>query len=189
MATARAATAMHCAGAARGGDALRGRGRAGGAAAAARAAPRRVRGAPRGAPGEWVSTGTARGGYLRRRPAVAASASAGEAPTPSSSQAVFEPLMRGVRGDVARRLPHLRTDVLDGLNVKCLASTCFMFFGCIAPAIAFGGVLEVATRGAMVRLSLRREARDAGPAHRVTVLTSLARWKRRASWRWSSRRR
>ena len=57
--------------------------------------------------------------------------------------------MRGVREDVARRLPHLGTDVLDGLNVKCLASTCFMFFGCIAPAIAFGGVLEVATRGAM----------------------------------------
>lgn len=57
--------------------------------------------------------------------------------------------MHGVRDDIARRLPHLKTDVVEGFSMKCLASTCFMFFGCIAPAIAFGGVLEVATKGAM----------------------------------------
>lgn len=51
--------------------------------------------------------------------------------------------------DIKRRLPLYASDYLDGLNSKSLASILFMFFACVAPAIAFGGLLSVMTEGAI----------------------------------------
>ena len=51
----------------------------------------------------------------------------------------------GLREDVARRWRHYRSDFLDGLHPKCVASTLFLFFACLAPTITFGGVMAVQT--------------------------------------------
>lgn len=51
----------------------------------------------------------------------------------------------GLRLDIARRLPHYLGDFLDGLHVKCLGSTLFLFFACLAPAITFGGIMAAET--------------------------------------------
>lgn len=56
-------------------------------------------------------------------------------------------LCGGLRSDVARRWPHYLSDFHDGLNAKCVASTLFLFFACLAPAVTFGGVMAVQTDG------------------------------------------
>ena len=53
----------------------------------------------------------------------------------------------GIRQDVARRWPHYLSDFLDGLHAKCVGSTLFLFFACLAPAVTFGGVMAVQTGG------------------------------------------
>lgn len=53
----------------------------------------------------------------------------------------------GLRRDIARRRPHYLSDFRDGLHAKCLGSTLFLFFACLAPAVTFGGVMAVATDG------------------------------------------
>ena len=70
----------------------------------------------------------------------------GGAPRPALLEPVGEGLRRDFRG---RFLPNLASDLADGLNLKCLASVLFMAFACLAPAVAFGGLLEVQTQGAM----------------------------------------
>jgi mannitol/fructose-specific phosphotransferase system IIA component (Ntr-type) len=56
-------------------------------------------------------------------------------------------LCGGIQQDVACRWPHYINDFLDGLNVKCVGSTLFLFFACLAPAVTFGGVMAVLTDG------------------------------------------
>ncbi len=56
-------------------------------------------------------------------------------------------LFQGLLDDVRRRLPHYKSDWVDGLSAKSLASTFFLFFACLAPAVAFGGLLSVLTKG------------------------------------------
>lgn len=51
--------------------------------------------------------------------------------------------------DVRRKAPHWTSDWVDGLNVKALASTIFLFFACLAPSVAFGGLLSAMTNGAI----------------------------------------
>jgi len=51
----------------------------------------------------------------------------------------------GLRQDIARRLPHYLSDFRDGLHAKCLGSTLFLFFACLAPAVTFGGVMAELT--------------------------------------------
>ena len=51
----------------------------------------------------------------------------------------------GLRQDLARRLPHYAQDFRDGLHTKCLGSTLFLFFACLAPAVTFGGVMAIDT--------------------------------------------
>ncbi len=58
-------------------------------------------------------------------------------------------LAGGLRDDVARRWPHYLSDFRDGLHVKCVGSTLFLFFACLAPAVTFGGVMAVQTNGAI----------------------------------------
>jgi mannitol/fructose-specific phosphotransferase system IIA component (Ntr-type) len=54
-------------------------------------------------------------------------------------------LWGGVRADWARRLPHYWNDYRDGLHLKTLSSTLFLFFACLAPAITFGGIMAELT--------------------------------------------
>lgn len=58
-------------------------------------------------------------------------------------------LFGGVMNDIGRRLPHYRSDFTDGLSGKSMASILFLFFACLAPAIAFGGLLSVLTEGSI----------------------------------------
>ncbi|TWT90122.1 Nitrogen regulatory protein [Pseudobythopirellula maris] len=53
----------------------------------------------------------------------------------------------GVRDDLRRRLPLYASDFIDGLHPKCLGSTLFLLFACLAPAVTFGGVMAVETGG------------------------------------------
>ena len=51
--------------------------------------------------------------------------------------------------DIKRTLSTYGSDFGDGFNSKSLASVFFLFFACLAPAIAFGGLLESLTGGAV----------------------------------------
>jgi hypothetical protein len=62
---------------------------------------------------------------------------------------IFEPLGVGVKRDFGARFPLYASDIKDGLNAQTLATTLFLFFACLAPAIGFGGTLGAATGGAM----------------------------------------
>jgi mannitol/fructose-specific phosphotransferase system IIA component (Ntr-type) len=69
---------------------------------------------------------------------------AGKEPTPQP----FTPtgrLFGGWIADIRRRLPHYASDYRDGLHAKCVASTLFLFFACLAPAVAFGGIMAQLT--------------------------------------------
>ena len=54
----------------------------------------------------------------------------------------------GLKADIQRRLKHYASDFSDGLHTKTLASTLFLFFACLAPAIIFGGLMDIKTGGA-----------------------------------------
>lgn len=56
-------------------------------------------------------------------------------------------LFGGIKADLARRLPLYASDFSDGLKPKVLASALFLFFACVAPAVAFGGLLSELTNG------------------------------------------
>lgn len=51
----------------------------------------------------------------------------------------------GLMADIRRRLPHYPGDFRDGLHPKVLASTLFLFFACLAPAVTFGGMMAEMT--------------------------------------------
>ena len=53
----------------------------------------------------------------------------------------------GLRNDIARRWPSYLSDFTDGFHAKCVGSTLFLFFACLAPAVTFGGVMAVQTDG------------------------------------------
>lgn len=48
----------------------------------------------------------------------------------------------GLIGDIKRRLPRYASDFQDGLHPKTVASTLFLFFACLAPAVTFGGIMS-----------------------------------------------
>ncbi len=56
-------------------------------------------------------------------------------------------LFGGIVGDIRRRKKHYLSDFTDGLHAKTLASTFFLYFACLAPAIIFGGLMEAKTGG------------------------------------------
>lgn len=58
-----------------------------------------------------------------------------------------EGFLAGARADVQRRLKGYADDFRDGLHPKTLSSAAFMLFACLAPAIAFGGVMGTYTEG------------------------------------------
>ncbi|MBW2507084.1 MAG: HCO3- transporter [Deltaproteobacteria bacterium] len=53
----------------------------------------------------------------------------------------------GILADVRRKLPYYASDFTDGFNLKGLATVLFLFFACLAPSIAFGGLLAFLTDG------------------------------------------
>ena len=53
----------------------------------------------------------------------------------------------GLKSDFLRRWKHYRQDFRDGLRAKSVASTVFMFFACVAPAVTFGGLMGSETGG------------------------------------------
>lgn len=55
--------------------------------------------------------------------------------------------LAGLIGDIRRRWPHYASDFTDGLHPKCVATTLFLFFACLAPTVAFGGLLLALTNG------------------------------------------
>ena len=54
---------------------------------------------------------------------------------------------QGLSQDVVRRLPHYRSDFYDARNRKVLSSAFYLFFACLANAIAFGSLLGFLTGG------------------------------------------
>ncbi len=54
-----------------------------------------------------------------------------------------------LRADARRRLGTYLADWRDGLHPKVIASTLFLFFACLAPAVAFGGLMSEQTGGAI----------------------------------------
>lgn len=56
---------------------------------------------------------------------------------------------KGLMSDIKQKAPFLVSDVTDGVSIKVLSSVFFLFFACLAPAVAFGGMLGIATSGAM----------------------------------------
>jgi HCO3- transporter family len=69
--------------------------------------------------------------------------------TVPASLPLVEPFGKGLQEDIKRKSPHYKSDFTDGLTVKSLSSIVFLFFACLAPAIAFGGLLGFATYGQM----------------------------------------
>ena len=53
----------------------------------------------------------------------------------------------GLIDDIKRRTPHYASDFYQGFHPKVLASSLFMFFACLANAVAFGLLTSVATNG------------------------------------------
>jgi hypothetical protein len=53
----------------------------------------------------------------------------------------------GFVADVRRKAPFYASDYVDGFNMKGLATILFLFFACLAPSIAFGGLLAFLTNG------------------------------------------
>lgn len=54
---------------------------------------------------------------------------------------------RGLMGDIKRRAPFYLDDWKQGFHPKVLASILFLFFACLANAIAFGGLTGLVTGG------------------------------------------
>ena len=54
-------------------------------------------------------------------------------------------LFGGLIDDIKRKSPHYLSDFKDGLHSQCISSFLFLYFACLAPIIAFGGLLGEAT--------------------------------------------
>ena len=82
---------------------------------------------------------------------------------------IFEPFGVGVKRDFSRRLPHYLSDITDGLNAQSLATTLYLFFACLAPAIGFGGLLDVATKGQMGVIEMTLSTAFCGVLYALTA--------------------
>lgn len=57
--------------------------------------------------------------------------------------------LEGLRGDLARRGPLYRSDWTDGFSFKSVPVVLFLYFACLAPVVAFGGLTSALTGGSM----------------------------------------
>lgn len=70
--------------------------------------------------------------------------------------------------------PHYWSDMKDGFNLKGLATTVFLFFACLAPAVAFGGLMGKVTDG-HVRTYLGRKEGSRACGQRAAMDRSTGR--------------
>ena len=56
-------------------------------------------------------------------------------------------LFGGLINDIRRRYPHYMSDITDGFSPQCVMALIFIFFACLCPCIAFGGLYG---KGSMV---------------------------------------
>lgn len=69
---------------------------------------------------------------------------------------LFEGFGVGIMRDLKARAPLFGSDIMDGLNIQCLAATMFLFFACLAPAVGFGGLFATVTKGAIGTVEMVR---------------------------------
>jgi len=98
------------------------------------------------------SIGTSRIGGSNRFDALLLKSSVPDVKAPArqggtNALPLLEPFGVGIRRDFSRRLPLYKSDLTDGLNAQTLASTLFLFFACLSPAVGFGSVAQIATAG------------------------------------------
>ena len=55
----------------------------------------------------------------------------------------------GLADDIRRRLPLYMGDWTDGLKLKSVSVILFLFFTCLAPTVAFGGLTNIITGGSI----------------------------------------
>ncbi|KAK1870059.1 hypothetical protein I4F81_012522 [Pyropia yezoensis] len=72
---------------------------------------------------------------------------------------------RGLLGDVRRRAPLYASDWVDGFQLKALPATAFLYFACLAPVVAFGGLTSVLTHGTMGVVEFLVSASGCGVAY------------------------
>ena len=53
----------------------------------------------------------------------------------------------GIRDDFRRRLPHYKSDWTDGFHRKSISAVLYLYFACLAPTVAFGGLTNILTGG------------------------------------------
>lgn len=70
-------------------------------------------------------------------------------PPADEKESLFEAPFVGIKRDYQRRLSHFKSDISDGVNVQCLATTLFLFFACLSPAVGFGALFSAVTCGAI----------------------------------------
>lgn len=127
--------------------------------------------------------------HLARPPlgASTAAAPAGEAGgAPKAELELVEMPFVGLMRDARAKSKYALSDLTDGLNVKCVAASIFMFFACIAPAIAFGGLLERATAGAMGTMEMVAATSACGMLYGTFASRARARAPRFCTPSWRS---
>jgi hypothetical protein len=88
-------------------------------------------------------------------------------------ETLFEGPFKGIIRDYKARLPLFASDIKDGLNVQCLAATMFLFFACLAPAVGFGGLFDVATGGAIGTVEMVSSTALCGLIYAITSAQPL----------------
>lgn len=97
----------------------------------------------------------------RSRPTLVCSAN--RTATPSSEQVPDYPLgppgslerfapkywLQGLRDDLKRRVPLYLSDWTDGFRFKSVSVILFLYFACLGPVVAFGGLTSALTGGSM----------------------------------------
>ena len=62
--------------------------------------------------------------------------------TTTTKPPIVESFGKGLMKDIKNKIPTLKSDITDGLSIKSMSATCFLFFACLAPAVAFGGKIK-----------------------------------------------
>lgn len=57
--------------------------------------------------------------------------------------------LKGLRDDIARRAPLYASDWIDGVQWKSVPAVLYLYFACLAPVVAFGGITFALTGGSM----------------------------------------
>lgn len=117
-----------------------------------------------------ISCSTPRKAYRKRQIARAVAGAEEKAELP-----VLEQPAIGLMRDVKRRLlPHLASDLTDGMNAKTMASAGFLFCACLSVAVAFGAGVAVVTQGQMGCIEMVLSTAACGVVYALTCGQPLA---------------